>query len=242
VLWFLRSPWATLLFGAMLALMLSRHSLRTFTQVRAGAPTVASGGPEFGLATVIRTAQGLRVVDPASPQTGSGRVVGCAWYAYRRSAGPEAALAVTREAQGIIVSGSISNAEIPQVETLYVAYLQAHPDPYWKRVGKELSATSGTGGVSVESGLRLVFFVQAALFALTGHSLWWVPAAWVWGRERVARVVHPPLTPQEKRWRSLARGECPTCQYSITGLSKHQCPECGEKWHVMELTAWERLR
>lgn len=236
----LRSPWATLVFGVLLAWAVRAGSLDSFTTVRAGSPTNATGGPEFGVAHVVRTRQGLQVVDPNLPEAPGSRTVGMVWYAYRRSASAETAMAVGRESQGIAITGSISNSELAQVESLYIAYLNASPDRYWRRVGADLAA--GGGGTRASSGLRVVFFLQLLLVPLVVLSLGWVPSAMARLRARARRIFSPPLTPQEKRWRSLSRGECPACRYSIAGLSGTQCPECGEKWHALEMTAWERLR
>jgi hypothetical protein len=231
------NPVATLVFAVMFYLAVTGDGAAIFSEMPPGGPRHASGAPDACLASVVRVQGRLRVVPVDDPLTARG-FTGQVWYAYRRREGDASTLAATRETQGVVVAGGLNHKECDEVRALYIAYLGAQSDPFWQRVGAELGAS--TGGVTVRGGPRYQFFLQALWFVLlAGSSVWMIGAA-RWMGSRVGRLAQPPLTPQEKRWRALSQGKCPTCAYSIAGLREHKCPECGEKWHVMEMTAWAR--
>ena len=86
-------------------------------------------------------------------------------------------------------------------------------------LSRDDAAVLEVGDIDIHRRLPLGYFHDAAallVLALFLASLAWIPREW-----RTAR-----------RWRALSSGRCPNCGYSLMGLQREICPECGGS------TAW----
>ncbi len=106
--------------------------------------------------------------------------------------------------------GSIANSERDQIRWLYADVQAARgcvAYPSYLRRGEGVYTQPLWSGY-----LHNTFSAASALGLLV--SLGWIPARWR----------------QFRRGSALQRGVCPTCGYSLAGLTTPICPECGGRW------------
>jgi hypothetical protein len=103
----------------------------------------------------------------------------------------------------------------------FVEWLGASRRPYTSD-SREIAAGDVHRVTILPSGYLLNISVAAA-FALLLYSMLWLQRIPGWLAERHRR-------------RSVARGACPSCGYSIGGLPSTVCPECGKPWESGAMT------